>query len=486
MIERRVQNLLELDYPADRLEIVVASDASTDGTDAIVERLAARGSPRQLVRCPRGGKVAAQNRGVQAVDRRDRGLLGRERGLGNPDALRLLVRQLRRPGRRLRLGPRVVRGADGTNREGAYWRFELWLRMQESRLGSITGRQWPDLRRSPLGLGRPRALVRPRPRASVPDGAAGPARGLRPGRRLDREAFARHRGRVPAQGAHDARRRGCTSFAACSGVSGPSTSSSSSRTGCSATGAGSCTLVLLVSTRRSWRGLGLPGRARRCSPSAPPRRSRSLRLPIPGAGLAYYYLVVTWATLEGSPATSASGRRCSGSGSRAPGEPRARRCRRVRSASRSRARCWPSPRWRSRSRTAGPCSTGNGGWARTGRVRAPEAADDGRRRGAAGCRLGGEPRRSADHASGPRAATALARRAAAALERRARRDEPDRPAADARVPGRAVHAAPAPAARRASRASPAGRRSTAAPRCRGRSGSSSTSGTSRTARRGST
>ena len=33
--------------------------------------------------------------------------------------------------------------ADGTNREGAYWRFELWLRAQESRLGSVTGGNGP-------------------------------------------------------------------------------------------------------------------------------------------------------------------------------------------------------------------------------------------------------------------------------------------------------------------------------------------------------
>jgi len=38
VIERRLENLLALDYPAELLEIVVASDASTDGTDALVER----------------------------------------------------------------------------------------------------------------------------------------------------------------------------------------------------------------------------------------------------------------------------------------------------------------------------------------------------------------------------------------------------------------------------------------------------------------
>ena len=42
MIERRLENLLALDYPAERLEIVVASDASTDRTDELVEAAAAR------------------------------------------------------------------------------------------------------------------------------------------------------------------------------------------------------------------------------------------------------------------------------------------------------------------------------------------------------------------------------------------------------------------------------------------------------------
>ena len=54
VIARRLENLLALDYPADRYEIVVASDASDDGTDAIVEEFAARDSRVRLVRCPRG------------------------------------------------------------------------------------------------------------------------------------------------------------------------------------------------------------------------------------------------------------------------------------------------------------------------------------------------------------------------------------------------------------------------------------------------
>ena len=53
VIERRLENLLALDYPPDKLEIVVASDASDDRTDELVERE----RRVRLVRCPRGGKV---------------------------------------------------------------------------------------------------------------------------------------------------------------------------------------------------------------------------------------------------------------------------------------------------------------------------------------------------------------------------------------------------------------------------------------------
>src|SRR5215510_8396287 len=66
VIERRVRNLLELDYPSERLEILVASDASIDRTDEIVERLAGDDERVKLVPCARAGKVSAQNRGVAA------------------------------------------------------------------------------------------------------------------------------------------------------------------------------------------------------------------------------------------------------------------------------------------------------------------------------------------------------------------------------------------------------------------------------------
>src|SRR5919197_3059891 len=64
VIERRLDNLLGQDYPAERFSILVASDASSDGTDELV-LAAAEGEPRiRLLAGPRGGKLAAMNRAV--------------------------------------------------------------------------------------------------------------------------------------------------------------------------------------------------------------------------------------------------------------------------------------------------------------------------------------------------------------------------------------------------------------------------------------
>jgi hypothetical protein len=56
-----------------------------------------------------------------------------------PDALRKLVRAFADPDVAYCCGRLVLEAADGTNVEGAYWRMETWLREQESETGSITG-----------------------------------------------------------------------------------------------------------------------------------------------------------------------------------------------------------------------------------------------------------------------------------------------------------------------------------------------------------
>jgi cellulose synthase/poly-beta-1,6-N-acetylglucosamine synthase-like glycosyltransferase len=142
VIERRVENLLQLDYPAEKLEIVVASDASGDRTDELIEEIAARESRVRLIQAPRGGKVAAQNLAVRETGGEILAFSDAN-ATWPPDALRKLVRSFADPDVAYVTGRATYADADGTNREGAYWAFELWLREQESRLGSVTGGNGP-------------------------------------------------------------------------------------------------------------------------------------------------------------------------------------------------------------------------------------------------------------------------------------------------------------------------------------------------------
>ena len=137
VIGRRLGNLLELDYPAGLLEIVVASDGSTDRTDRIVKEVASRDPRVRLLRCPREGKVAAQHRAVRETES-DVVAFTDANTSWRPDALRLLVRNLGAPEVGYVCGQLRLESPDGENLEGLYWRYEVWVREQESRASSIT------------------------------------------------------------------------------------------------------------------------------------------------------------------------------------------------------------------------------------------------------------------------------------------------------------------------------------------------------------
>ena len=133
VIERRIENLRALDYPADKLDIVVTSDASTDGTDELAARAGAR-----VVANTRGGKVAAQNNAVRQTSG-DVVAFTDANSTWAPDALRVLVRAFADPDVAYVCGRLNVQADDGSNKEGLYWRYELGVREAESRLDSVTG-----------------------------------------------------------------------------------------------------------------------------------------------------------------------------------------------------------------------------------------------------------------------------------------------------------------------------------------------------------
>ena len=137
VIERKLENVLGLDYPRDQLEVVVTSDDSRDATHDIVAGFEPRGV--RLIRCERGGKVAAQDRAV----RESTGEIvafGDANVDWDPDALRELVAPFADPAVGMTCGQvRLVNPAGGTNQEGVYWRYEMWLRARESLVHSMTG-----------------------------------------------------------------------------------------------------------------------------------------------------------------------------------------------------------------------------------------------------------------------------------------------------------------------------------------------------------
>jgi cellulose synthase/poly-beta-1,6-N-acetylglucosamine synthase-like glycosyltransferase len=134
VIARRLENLLALDYPADRLELVVTSDASTDRT----EEIAGAFTRVRVVRNPRGGKVAAQDNAVRSTESEILAFTDAN-ATWAPDALRRLVANFADPEVAYVCGRLVLEAPDGSNQEGLYWRYELAQRAAESRLGSVTG-----------------------------------------------------------------------------------------------------------------------------------------------------------------------------------------------------------------------------------------------------------------------------------------------------------------------------------------------------------
>lgn len=137
-IRRKIEHSLALDYPRERLEIIVASDASDDGTDAIVEEYAGRGV--QLVRAPqRYGKEHVQALAL-AVASGEVIVLTDAATILEPDALSRLVQNFADPSIGAVSSEDIVVDAAGNpTGEGLYVKYEMWVRRLESQFHSLVG-----------------------------------------------------------------------------------------------------------------------------------------------------------------------------------------------------------------------------------------------------------------------------------------------------------------------------------------------------------
>jgi cellulose synthase/poly-beta-1,6-N-acetylglucosamine synthase-like glycosyltransferase len=137
VIAAKVVNALALSYPRELLQVIVACDGCTDAT----AKHASDAGADLVLELPRGGKIVAQDTAVEQANG-EIVAFSDANSQWEPDALRALVAAFADPQVGYACGQvRFVQGADGaqaTNQEGVYWRYEMAQRTSESRLSSIT------------------------------------------------------------------------------------------------------------------------------------------------------------------------------------------------------------------------------------------------------------------------------------------------------------------------------------------------------------
>lgn len=141
VIENKIKNSLSLDYPRERLRVLVISDCSDDGTDDIVHRYAPQGV--KLLRSPaRLGKSLGLNLGVQHASGEVL-IFSDANAIYQPDSVRFLVRHFSDPQVGYVVGSaRYLKSSSpraAAESEGLYWKVETWMKERESEFGSVVG-----------------------------------------------------------------------------------------------------------------------------------------------------------------------------------------------------------------------------------------------------------------------------------------------------------------------------------------------------------
>ena len=141
-IDRRIANLLDQQYPADRLDVIVVCNGTTDGTDARALRIASATGRVRVVWSPaNAGKSGALNVGIAHADGAEVIVFADARQRFEPDAVAALVAPFADPTVGAVTGRLIVERASQAAVEGVrvYWGLESRLRAWESRSGSVVG-----------------------------------------------------------------------------------------------------------------------------------------------------------------------------------------------------------------------------------------------------------------------------------------------------------------------------------------------------------
>ena len=139
-IRKKLENALYLSYPKNKLEILVISDASTDSTDTIVREFAGEGVKLHRME-QRGGKTAGLNAVVPNVQG-EIVVFSDANAYFRHDAILKLVRNFSDPEIGCVTGDSqyvdIQKSSSGWN-ENLYWVYDRWLKISESRCGSMVG-----------------------------------------------------------------------------------------------------------------------------------------------------------------------------------------------------------------------------------------------------------------------------------------------------------------------------------------------------------
>jgi poly-beta-1,6-N-acetyl-D-glucosamine synthase len=141
VLDGKLRNLLALNYPSDWIEIVVASDGSTDGTNEILAGYSASKKVRALLNSESRGKAAGINDAVEAASG-EIIVFNDARQKIEPDAVRLLVENFADLSVGCASGELMLGDPDSgeaVQGMGLYWRIEKKIREWEAASGSVVG-----------------------------------------------------------------------------------------------------------------------------------------------------------------------------------------------------------------------------------------------------------------------------------------------------------------------------------------------------------
>jgi cellulose synthase/poly-beta-1,6-N-acetylglucosamine synthase-like glycosyltransferase len=179
VIARKVENLLTLDYPLEKMQVVVVSDGSTDRTAAILKEFDANSRVRTFLKPESEGKALGLNDAIKLANGEIL-LFTDARQTIEPAALRLLVENFADPAVGCVSGELMLGDPSSGETEkgmGLYWRIEKKIREMESASGSVAGAT------GALYCAR-RDLLEPLPGGTILDDVLLPMQVLRKGGRV--------------------------------------------------------------------------------------------------------------------------------------------------------------------------------------------------------------------------------------------------------------------------------------------------------------